>query len=125
MALLAGWLMIVLSALVLFAAFPGEFDYAPLPDFIGTVGLPFALVYGTMQVAFVAYFRKARVVWLVTGLFIVGVLLSAIGRAIDIHGFFARHGISYMEYVLCGGSCVSGLGFGIAIVRGWVYDQAD
>jgi hypothetical protein len=120
-----GWLMIVVSGLVFFIAFPGEYNNALLPEFIGTIGIPFAIAYTVLQYAVAAHFGKSRVLWLVTGLFVAGAMLGAVGRAIDIHGFFAEHGISYPEYVLCGGACVSGLGLGIAIVRGWVYDEAD
>jgi hypothetical protein len=119
---LAGWLMIGVGGAVLFAAFPGETNVALLPEFIVRVGTPFAVVYTAFQAALVPYFRKSRVLWLVIGLFAVGAILGAIGRAIDIDGFCARHGISYTQYVLCGASCVSGVGFGIAIVRGWVYE---
>ena len=125
MLLLAGWLMIAVSGLVLFAAFPGRYNVALLPEFIGTLGVPFAIAYISFQFVLAAYFKKSRILWLVIGCFLAGVILSAIGRAIDIHGFFAKHQISYFEYLLCGGACVSGLGFGIAIVRGWVYDEVD
>ncbi len=125
MAPLAGWLMIVVSGLVLFAAFPGQYNVTLLPEFIGTVGVPFAIAYIAFQCALVGYFKKARVLWLVMALFVVGVMLSIVGRAIDIHGFYAEHHVSYLEYLLCGGACVSGLGFGIAIVQGWVYDESD
>ena len=125
MVLLAGWLMIAVSGLVLFAAFPGKYNLALLPEFIGTFGVPFAITYIAFQSALAAYFKKSRILWLVMGCFLAGVMLSVIGRAIDIHGFFVKHQISYFEYLLCGGVCVSGLGFGIAIVRGWVYDETD
>jgi hypothetical protein len=125
MASLAGWMMIVVSGLVLFVAFPGEYNFALLPEFIGSVGIPFAIAFAAFQYALAAHFRKARVLWLVTGLFVVGIMLGAVGRAIDMDGFFAEHRISYLKCLLCGGSCVSGLGFGIAIVRGWVYDETD
>jgi len=122
---LLGWLMIAVSGLVLFLAFPGEYNAVLLPQFIGNVGLPFAIVHTAFQYGLAVYFRKSRVLGLVTALFVVGILLGAVGRAIDIHGFFAEHRISYVKYLLCSGSCVSGLGFGVAIVRGWVYDETD
>ena len=117
--------MIVVSGVVLSAAFPGKFNISLLPEFIGTFGVPFAIAYIAFQSALAVYFKQSRILWLLIGLFLVGVMLSAIGRAIDIHGFFAKHQISYFEYLLCGGACVSGLGFGIAIVSGWVYDETD
>lgn len=121
---LAGWLMIVVSGLALFVAFPGQYDNAPLPGLVGTIGIPFAIAYMAFQLVLAAYLSKARVWWLVTGLFLVGVMLSAVGRAVDFHGVFAEHNISYVEYLLCGGSCTSGLGLGIATVRGWTHDKA-
>jgi hypothetical protein len=121
---IAGWVMIVVSGAILFAAFPGEYGgSALLPRFIGAVGLPFGLAFAAIQCAVAAYFRKARVLWLVVALFIVGAVLGAFGRAIDIDGFCAKQHISYITYVVCGGACVSGLGLGIAIVRGWVYND--
>jgi hypothetical protein len=98
---------------------------ALLPEFIGKVGIPFGLVFMALQYAVAVYFGKSRVLWLVTGLFIVGAMLAIIGWALDIGGFLAEYGISSMEYLLCAGSCTSGMGFGVAIVRGWIYDQAD
>lgn len=119
-----GWVMIVVSGAVLFAAFPGKYGSAALlPDFIGTVGLPFALAFVALQYVVAARFRRAKVLWLVTGLFAIGAMLGVVGRVIDVHGFCVEHNISYAEYVLCGGACVSGLGLGIAMVRGWVYED--
>ena len=120
---LAGWVMIVVSALVIYAAFPGRFNVVFLPRFLGAFGIPFAILYLGAQYALAAYLRRRRGLLLVTVLFILGAALGALGRAVDIHGFFAEHDISYFEYVLCAGSCVSGLGFGIALVRGWVYEE--
>jgi hypothetical protein len=121
---IAGRLMIVVSAGVLFVAFPGEYgNHSLLPGFIGGVGLPFGLVFAAIQCAVAVHFRKAKVLWLVAGLFVVGALLGTFGRAIDVDGFCAEHHISYAAYIVCGGACASGLGFGIAIVRGWVYDD--
>jgi hypothetical protein len=62
---------------------------------------------------------------LVTGWFMVGATLAIVCWALDINRFFADYGASFMEHLLCSGSCMSGMAFGIAIVRGWVYDQAD
>ena len=121
MAPLTAWLMIVVSGLVLFAAFPGRYNTVLLPQFIGTLGIPFAIIFTVIQYAVAVQFRKPRVLWLVTGLFVTGAMLATIGRAIDLHGFFAEHNISYTAYLLCGGACTSGFGLGIAIVRGWVY----
>ncbi len=102
---LAGWLMIVLGGAVLFAAFPGRYGSAAmLPGLIGAAGLPFGLSFLAFQYVVAAHFRKANVLWLVTALFAIGALLSIVGRAIDLHGFCAEHGISYAEYVLCGGA---------------------
>lgn len=114
--------MIVVGGLVLFAAFPGRYNVTYFPEFIGTFGAPFAIVFMAFQLALAVHLKKARVLWLVIGLFSAGVALGFVGRAIDIHGFCAEHQISYLEYLLCGGSCASGLGFGIAIVNGWIYD---
>lgn len=122
MAPLAAWLMIVVSGLVLFAAFPGKYNIVLLPQFIGTLGIPFAIAFTAIQYGVAVQFRKPRVLWLVTGLFIAGAMLATIGRVIDLHGFLAEHNISYTAYILCGGACASGFGLGIAIVRGWVYE---
>lgn len=119
-----GWLMIVVGGAVLLVAFPGKYGSGPLlPEFLGTVGLPFALAFAAIQYAVAARFRRAKVLWLVTVLFAIGAILGTVGRAIDLHGFCAEHNISYAEYVLCGGACVSGLGLGIAVVRGWIYED--
>jgi hypothetical protein len=119
-----GWLMIVVSGAVLFAAFPGKYgSRALLPEFIGTFGLPFALAFAAVQYAVAARLRRAKVLWLVTVLFVIGAILGTVGRAIDLRGFCAEHNISYAEYVLCGGACASGLGLGIAMVRGWIYED--
>jgi hypothetical protein len=120
-----GWLMIAVSGVVLFIAFPGEYGGALLPQFIGRVGIPFGLLYIALQYAVAAYFGTSRVLWFVTGWFAVGAIRAIVGWALDINRFFADYGASFMEYLLCSGSCTSGMAFGIAIVRGWVYDQAD
>ena len=119
---LAGWALIVIGGAVMFAAFPGRYNVAVLPEFLGDYGVAFAVVFGAVQAALVAGLRKGRAVALAGVLFAVGALLGVIGRAVDLHGFCAEHGVSYLEYVLCAGVAVSGLGLGLAIVRGWVYD---
>jgi hypothetical protein len=106
------------------AVFPGRFNIAYLPEFLGTVGVPFALLYAGVQYAVAASMKKLRALALVTVAFLVGAGLGAVGRAIDLHGFAAEHGVSYAEYVLSAGACVSGLVFGFALVRGWA-DEAD
>ncbi len=121
---LAGWLMIVVSGVVLFVAFPGEYGGSALvPRFIGAIGLPFGLAFAAFQYAVAVRFREAKVLWLVSGLFALGAMLGIVGRAIDLHGLCAEYSISYAEYVVCSGACASGMGLGIAIVRGWVYDD--
>jgi hypothetical protein len=116
--------MIVVSLGVMTAVFPGRFNVAYLPDFLGSFGIPFALLFAGVQYALAAYTKKPRALALVTAAFFVGAGLGAVGRAIDLHGFAAEHGVSYAEYILCAGACVSGLVFGFALVRGWV-DEGD
>jgi hypothetical protein len=121
---LVGWGMIVVSLGLMMAAFPGRFNVVYLPDFLGTFGIPFAVVYAGVQCALAAYTKKPRALALVIVAFLVGAGLGVVGRAIDLHGFAAEHGVSYAEYTLCGGACVSGLVFGFALIRGWV-DEED
>ncbi len=121
---IAGWVMIVVSAAVLLAAFPGQYGGgAMLPQFIGSVGLPFGLIFAAFQGAVALRLGKAKVLWLVSGLFLTGAMLGAVGRALDLDRLGAKYGVSYAEYVVCAAACVSGIGLGIAIVRGWVYED--
>ena len=120
MTTLVGWGMIVVSLGVMAAVFPGQLNVVYLPDFLGSFGIPFALLYAGVQYAVAAWTKKPRALALVTAAFLVGAGLGAVGRSIDLHGFAAEHGVSYAEYILCAGACVSGLVFGFALVRGWV-----
>ena len=120
---IAAWLMIMLSLGVMFAAFPGRYNVVYAPGFIGNYGLLFGLLYAAAQYAVAVFLKSRRAVVLISGLFLVGAGLGAIGRALDIHGFYAEHNVSYTSYVFASGACASGLAFGIAIVRGWVAEK--
>ena len=124
MATIVGWVMLVVGGGVMIAAFPGKYGTGPMaPQFLGAFGVPFALVFTVVQCVAAAQFRKAKVLWLVAGLSVGGAMLGLIGRTIDLHGFCAEHHVSYFAYVLCAGACVGGIGLGIAMIRGWVYED--
>jgi hypothetical protein len=114
------WVFILLSVTVMFITFPLRSGRILVPEFLPRAGVPFAVAYIGAQCALVGYLRSRRGILLVTGIAILGMVLGAAGRAVDLRGAFARYEISYLQYVLSAGASASGLALGIALARDWV-----
>ena len=120
---IAAWLMIVVSGIVMYVGFPGQNKPVFLPTLVGAWGIPFAVIFSASLLLVAISCKNLQIIGLMVLFFVIGAALGAMGRAVDLHGILADNNVSYTAYSLCAGSCVAGLGLGIAILRGWCVDE--
>ncbi len=124
MSALVGWICLSISACILVTTFPRLGGSVLAPSLVPVFGVFFSILYTIAQYTYTSWLRSRRGAMVVTGLFLLGMVMGGLGRAMDVSGQFEQLGMTYVRQMLSGGACLSGLGLGIGLVKGSIRPEA-
>jgi hypothetical protein len=90
-----------------------------IESLVPVFGVPFAAVFAAAQIAILALMRSYRGLLMAAGLMAAGAFLGWIGMVNPIgYSDIEAAGFTPLRHILCGGAVVSGIGTGIAYLKG-------
>ena len=122
MGAMIGWAFVAVSAGVVILTLPMLKTGAPplAPSLVPVFGVLFAILYASVQYACAGWLRSRKGIVLITVLLVAWAGLGWFSAAVDFWGYFEKSGASHTRHILVSGACISGLGLGIGLLKGYV-----